>query len=225
MASNGAGAPPAAILPPVREGDPMWTLFYYLIGIVSWPLMRLIFRLRADGLGNLPAGGFVLAANHVSNLDPWPLGFPLWPKRRLRWMAKSELFNFVLGPMLLRGGAFPVHRGRNDRRAIETAIGLARKGDVVVMFPEGTRRRKGLRKKWRPEAHSGAARIAITAGVPLVPAAIVGTDRLSRLGRLRVAYGTPIPVDDLGERDNATAAQLATERLMSRIAELEETLR
>ena len=203
----------------------MWTPFYYFIGIVSWPVLRLLYRLRARGLENIPPGGIVLASNHISNFDPWPLGYPLWPKRRLRWMGKSELFNPVLGPILRRGGAFPVRRGMNDREAIERAIELARAGDVVVMFPEGTRRAKGLRKKFRPQAHTGSARIAIIAGVPLVPAAVAGTDRLARLGPLRVVYGKPIPLDDLAEQDHGTAAKIATDRLMDRIAELEEEVR
>jgi 1-acyl-sn-glycerol-3-phosphate acyltransferase len=207
-------------------GDPMWTPFYYFIGVVSWPVAYLLFRLRVRGVESLPPeGGFVLAANHTSNFDPWPLGFPLWPKRRLRWMAKVELFKGVLGPILRRGGAFPVRRGMNDRTAVQTAIELARGGDVVVMFPEGTRRRKGLRKKHQPQAHTGSARIALTAGVPLVPAAIVGTDRLSRLGPLRVAYGAPVPVDDLDGQDPGTASRIATDRLMERISELEAELR
>jgi len=140
-------------------------------------------------------------------------------------MAKSELYVWPVKPIIRRGGAFPVRRGMNDRTAIQTAIELARGGDVVVMFPEGTRRRKGLRKKHRAKAHTGAARISLAAGVPLVPAAIVGTDRLSRLGPLRVRYGAPIPVDDLDEHDSGTAAEIATQRLMTRIHELEESLR
>jgi len=202
----------------------MWTPFYYFVGIVSWPVLRLLYRLRWRGRENVPPGGIVLASNHNSNFDPWPLGYPLWPKRRLRWMGKSELFNPVLRPILERGGAFPVRRGMNDREAIQRAIDLARGGDVVVMFPEGTRRKKGLRKKFTPQAHTGAARIAIVAGVPLVPAAVRGTDRLARLGPLRVAYGDPIPLDDLAEQDHATAARIATDRLMERIAELEAEL-
>lgn len=205
--------------------DPMSTPFYYFVGIISWPALRLLYRLRWRGLENVPEGGIVLASNHISNFDPWPLGYPLWPKRRLRWMGKSELFNSVLGPIIRRGGAFPVRRGMNDREAIEKAIELARAGDVVVMFPEGTRREKGLRKKFRPLAHTGAARIAMSAGVPLVPAAVAGTDRLSRLGPLRVLYGESIPLDDLNERDHATAAKIATDRLMERIAELEQELK
>jgi 1-acyl-sn-glycerol-3-phosphate acyltransferase len=203
----------------------MSTPFYYFIGIASWPFLRLLYRLRWRGLENVPDGGIVLASNHISNFDPWPLGYPLWPKRRLRWMGKSELFNPVLGPIIRRGGAFPVRRGMNDREAIERAMELVRAGDVVVMFPEGTRREKGLRKKFRPQAHTGAARIAIAAGVPLVPAAVAGTNRLSRLGPLRVLYGEPIQLDDLAAHDHATSAKIATERLMERIAELEEEVR
>jgi 1-acyl-sn-glycerol-3-phosphate acyltransferase len=92
------------------------------------------------------------------------------------------------------------------------------------MFPEGTRRRKGLRKKHRARAHSGAARIALAAGAPLVPAAIAGTDRLSRLGPLRVAFGPPVPLDDLRGIEPGPAAREATDRLMTAIHDLEATL-
>lgn len=208
------------------RNDPMFMPWYYLIGILSWPVVHLLFRLRACGLENLPPkGGFVLAGNHTSNFDPWPIGFPLWPRRRLRWMAKAELFKPGLATLIRRGGGFPVRRGMGDTVAIRTAIDLARAGDVIVMFPEGTRRQKGLRKRFKPRAHTGSARIALAAGVPLVPAAIVGTDRLSRLGPLRVAYGAPIPLGDLDGRDIGAAAEIATERLMERIKELEESLR
>ena len=77
-----------------------------------------------------------------------------------------------------------MRRGTNDREAIERAIDLARSGDIVVMFPEG-RAAGRVAQKFRPQAHTGAARIAIVAGVPLVPAAVIGTDRLARLGPLR----------------------------------------
>lgn len=197
---------------------------YRLIGIVSKPVINGLFRLRATGLEHIPASGFVLAANHTSNLDPWPLGLPLFPRRHLRFMAKSELFNPVLGPILNAGGAFRVRRGERDTEAIRTAVELVRSGEVVVMFPEGTRRRKGLRKKFQPRAHTGAARIALLAKAPLVPAAIAGADRLRRLGPLRVAYGPPIPVDDLADRDTGEAARIATERLMEAIGALRATL-
>ena len=194
------------------------------MGVVSWPVVRLLFRLRARGLEHLPASGFVLAANHISNLDPWALGLPLFPRRFLRFMGKSELFWTPLKQFITAGGAFPVRRGQADAEAIETAIGLVRHGHVVVMFPEGTRQRKGLRKKYQPKAHTGAARIALGAGCPLVPAAISGTDRLTRLGPLRVAYGPPLDLSDVDGLEPREAAQVVTDRLMAEIERLAETL-
>jgi 1-acyl-sn-glycerol-3-phosphate acyltransferase len=192
-------------------------LAYLAIGALSWPVVRFAFRLRSSGLENLPrTGGFVLAANHTSNIDPWALGMPLFPRRWLRFMAKSELYWWPLRYLLDAGGAFPVHRGAGDIEAIRTAVELVRAGHVVVMFPEGTRRTKGLRKRWEARPHTGAARIAHDAGVPLVPAAIDGTDRLSRLVPLRVVYGAPIEVT--GDSRETTA------RLMAEIRRLHETL-
>ena len=197
---------------------------YLLAAAISWPFVKVGFRLRARGTDNLPQGGFVLAANHTSNFDPWALGIPLFPRRQLRFMAKSELFNPILKPILVGGGAFPVRRGDADVDAIHRAIELVEDGQIVVMFPEGTRRKKGLRKKYEARAHTGTARIALAANVPLVPAAIKGTDRLTRLGPLRVAYGPPISLDDLRGREIAPAAREATERLMAAIHELEASL-
>jgi 1-acyl-sn-glycerol-3-phosphate acyltransferase len=201
-------------------------LVYRLIAVVSWPFFYGLFRLRVRGIENLPAsGGYVLACNHISNLDPWPLGLPLWRRRWLRFMAKSELYWWPATYVLDGAGAFKVRRGLGDVEAIETAVGLVRAGHVVVMFPEGTRRTKGLVKKHRARPRSGAARIALEAGVPLVPAAVAGSDRLSRLGPLRVEYGAPLDIDDLRASDDLRrASQEATERLMARILELEASL-
>jgi 1-acyl-sn-glycerol-3-phosphate acyltransferase len=202
---------------------PSW--LYLLIGAVSVPVVKLVFRHRATGTENLPTtGGFVLAANHWSNLDPWPLAIPLFPHRFLRFMAKAELFWFPLGPIISAGGAFKVRRGESDGQAISTAIELVREGYAVVMFPEGTRRRKGVRKRQEARWRSGAARIALTARVPLVPAGISGTERLAHLGPLRVAYGAPIATDDLAELQLPEAARVATERLRDAITELERGL-
>jgi 1-acyl-sn-glycerol-3-phosphate acyltransferase len=190
---------------------------YYAVGSLSLPIVRHMFRLRTTGLEHLPAeGGFVLAANHTSNFDPWPLGLPLFPQRWLRFMAKSELYWWPLRALLDAVGAFPVERGRGDVEAIAKAVELVRSGEVVVMFPEGTRQRKGLRKRWEARPHTGAARIAQRAGAPLVPAAIKGTDRLVRLGPLRVAYGPPVEVT--GDSHETT------DRLMAEIRRLYETL-
>jgi 1-acyl-sn-glycerol-3-phosphate acyltransferase len=201
------------------------SLFYSFVAVLSWPILKGPYRLRAEGEENVPAeGGFVLAANHFSNLDPWPLGMPLWPQRFLRFMAKSELYWWPLSMIITAGGGFPVRRGERDIEAMNKAIQLVQEGNVVAMFPHGTRQRKGLVKRYQPKAHTGAARIALEAGVPLVPAAIGGTDRLSRLGPLRVRYGKPIPVDDLQHLEQSAAAKQATERLMVEIEKLAEGL-
>ncbi len=198
---------------------------YFLIALVSWPVLKLAFRYRADGKEHLPpSGGYVLAAGHLSNLDPWPLGLAIWPRRFLRFMAKSELFWFPLVLIVKGAGAFKVNRGQADTAAIDTAVRLAREGNVIAMFPEGTRRRKGLRKTREAGAHTGAARIALEAGVPLVPAGIKGTDGLRRLEQWRVRYGEPVDIEDLRGQEIAVAAREATTRLMAAIETLEATL-
>jgi 1-acyl-sn-glycerol-3-phosphate acyltransferase len=188
-------------------------------------VLKLVFRHRATGTAHVPRyGGFVLAANHWSNFDPWPLAIPFFPRRFFRFMAKSELFWFPLSLVIHAGGGFRVRRGEHDEEAISTAVRLARAGHAVVMFPEGTRRRKGLRKKYEARFRTGAARIALEAGVPLVPAGISGTDRLARLAPLRVAYGPPIELHDLADMSAAEASRIATHRLEGAVAELEAAL-
>jgi 1-acyl-sn-glycerol-3-phosphate acyltransferase len=190
---------------------------YLAIGLLTWPLVKFLYRLRWHGLENLPRdSGYVLAANHTSNFDPWPLGLPLFPRRFLRFMGKAELFWPPLGWLIQSAGAFKVRRGEGDTEAIETAVALVRDGHVVVMFPEGTRRTKGIVKKFESRPRTGAARIAIEAGVPLVPAAIEGTDRLARLGPLRVAYGLPLAPEG--------TPQELTDKLMAEIDRLKSAL-
>ncbi len=196
--------------------------FYLFAGCVSWPVVYWLYRYKARGFDQVPrSGGFVLASNHVSNFDPWPLGAAFFPRRYLRFMTKSELFWWPMKVLLEWGGAFPVRRGEADVQAVHTAVDLCREGHIVVMFPEGTRRRKGLRKRTAVKPRLGAAIIALRARVPLVPAAVRGSDRLARFGPLVVTYGAPIPLDDLQGVELREAARIATERLMDEIARLE----
>ena len=102
---------------------------YNVVAGLTWPLLFGVYRLRVRGKENLPSsGGFVLTCNHVSSFDPWPLGMPLWPKRWLRFMAKSELYWWPMRLVLDGAGAFKVRRGQADAEAIETAVQLARDG-------------------------------------------------------------------------------------------------
>src|ERR1043165_2056002 len=97
-------------------------------------------RRRRAGAPPPAAGGYVLACNHVSNLDPWPLGLPLWPRRWLRFMAKAELYWWPARYVLDGAGAFPVHRGLGDREAIETAVRVPPGGEGGVVCPGGAAR-------------------------------------------------------------------------------------
>jgi 1-acyl-sn-glycerol-3-phosphate acyltransferase len=199
---------------------------YHLIGTATAGPIRRLFRLQSKGEEHLPReGGFVLSANHMSNLDPWPLAVPLFPDRQLHFMAKSDLYVPPLNWILDRAGAFPVRRGMGDEEAMQRAVELAKAGGVVAIFPEGTRRNKGQKKgSRRSRPGSGAARVALIAGVPLVPAAIGGTENLMKLGPLRVAYGPPVELHDLKGQDIRSASKIATERLMEAIHALESTL-
>ena len=200
-----------------------------VMGGLLWGPLKSLYRLQAEGVENLPAeGGYVLASNHLSNFDPWVLAYPLWPRRRLRSMAKSELFNPLLTPLLRASGAFPVRRGGMDRNAYRMAVEIVRSGEVLLVFPEGARRGKGRwkgKRRRQQQVQSGAARIALSAGGPLVPAALIGTDRLTRFGPLRVAFGRPVGTDGLEGRARHDAATALTERLMTDIRELEAGLR
>jgi 1-acyl-sn-glycerol-3-phosphate acyltransferase len=197
---------------------------YHLIGALTVGPIGRLFRFKSTGDEHLPReGGFVLSSNHMSNLDPWPLAIPLYPDRQLRFMAKAELYKPPLNWILNGAGAFPIRRGSGDEGALQRAVELARAGEVIAIFPEGTRRNKG-RSKRRPRPRSGAARVALAADVPLVPAAIGGTESLMRLGPLRVAYGPPVDLDDLKDMDIRRASRIATERLMDSIHGLERTL-
>ena len=167
----------------------------------------------------------MLAANHWSNFDPWPLGIPLFPRRFLRFMAKKELFWPPLGWIVAAGGGFRVDRGMRDQQAIDTAVELCRAGHAVVMFPEGTRRSKGLVKRYEARWHTGAARIALAAG----RAARAGRDRRHRPPRAARAPAGRLRRADRGGRpcrlDETEAAEIATDRLRHAITELEQLRR
>ena len=194
-------------------------ILYRLAALLSRPLVWLAFRPTVAGRSRIPRhGGFVLAANHLSGFDAFALSYA-FRGRVLRSMGKNELFvRPRLGPLVRSLGAFPA-REVDGAGGIATAIELSRAGDVVVIFPTGARLR--LDREHRP--HSGAARTALGAGVPLVPAALRGTDGWRRRTRWHVAIGEPIALDDLMAADPG-AAREATRRLWEAITALEAQL-
>jgi 1-acyl-sn-glycerol-3-phosphate acyltransferase len=192
---------------------------YRLVASICVPAIRFLFRPRVQGLDRVPAGPFVLCANQLSNLDGFALGYALRPRQPC-WMGKAELFTPVTAPLLRALGIFPVHRGKGDRAAIDTAVAMVRAGEIVGIFPEGTRRTKGIHKTREARPHSGAARVALAAGVPVVPAAIRGTERLTRFRRWQIAFGEPV----LPGPDGPGAARETTQTVWSSITRLEEAL-
>ena len=188
------------------------------------------FRTRILCRENVPAGGAVLAGNHVSYMDP----VLLWcaSPRPVHFMAKKELWESgFLAWALPRLWAFPVNRGEPDRTAISTATDLLKDGELLGVFPEGTRADVGA--SGLQEAHGGAAFLALRAGVPLVPTAFVGTERiwprgarLPRLAQATISFGRPIDVSEIlphGGRKERVAA--LTRVLMDRIADELESAR
>jgi 1-acyl-sn-glycerol-3-phosphate acyltransferase len=204
----------------VRKGSRRPTVAYFLCGVFVAPLLRVFNRIRVYDAERLPVGqGFVLAPNHLSIIDPWPLSYPFFP-RQLRFMAKADLFRFPLRAALRTLGAFPVRRGRGDIDALETAAELVREGEIVLVFPEGTRLGKTDWTKLRDPFHRGAALVALQAGAPLVPMAVMGTDRITRFGRVRILCGAPVDIDDLRDLPRREAAVTATQRLRSALEAL-----
>lgn len=148
------------------------------------------------------------------------VSYPLAP-RRVRQMGKNQLFRRpLLGPVVRTLGAFPAHDGPDGLGGVEAAAALARAGQVVAIFPEGARRRRDRVHQPR----TGAALVALTAGVPLLPVALRGTDRWRRLGRWWIAFGPPVAVDDLRGKEPLEVAHEATERLWAAIVDLEAEL-
>jgi 1-acyl-sn-glycerol-3-phosphate acyltransferase len=192
---------------------------------------RVLGRLRVEGAANVPPeGAVILAPNHVSAAD-WPAVGVAAP-RFLWFMAKEELFAIpVLGPLIDLCRAFPVRRDTNDRAALRLTEALLERGQAVVIFPEG---RVSEDARLQPLKH-GLALVALRTGAPVVPVALLGTERMLPFGRniprrvrepVFVRFGTPLQFDDLREGERRTpsreAVETATGRLTAALTELPE---
>ena len=197
---------------------------YYLFRSLFW----LFGRLRVEGLENVPAaGGVILAPNHVSYADPPLVGAAL-AFRPTWYMAKQELFEIpILGRLIRRTRAFPVRRGTADREALRRAVELLQAGEVITIFPEGERSKTG--ELQAPEL--GMAMIARRSGAPVVPVAVIGSDRLlprgallPRFCRVTVRFGTPLRyLADTHVGSQKADLRVFAERVMAAIAGLKET--
>ena len=193
-------------------------MFYEIArGLVS-AVFHIHFKIRVLGKENIPKekGSFIIASNHVSNLDPPMVGVVF--KKKYTFMAKEELFNVnpIFTWLIKKLGAFPVKRGSKDTAAIDEAIESLNNGRAFVIFPEGTRSKDG--ELGKPK--SGVTLIAARAGVPVVPVFVkYGRKRFRR--RVLVSVGEVIPAGEF-DMDISDKRQIRaiSEKIMGRIADL-----
>jgi 1-acyl-sn-glycerol-3-phosphate acyltransferase len=173
----------------MNRTDAVWAVGRVTIGTA----VKLIAPLRVYGAGRVPmSGGLVVASNHFSWIDPPALGAAI--PRTLYMMAKVEAHRVPgLGELMRSFGAFPVRRGESDREAVRIMRQIVRDGKALGMFAEGTRQRSGVPGHVQP----GAAMVAITEGIPVIPVAIHGSQRwrLGNFAPVSVAWGEPMNLE------------------------------
>jgi 1-acyl-sn-glycerol-3-phosphate acyltransferase len=192
---------------------------YWLVRAIVQPIFHVYFRMARIGREHLPASGpVIIAANHRSFLDPFVIG--TITRRPIYYVAKLELFRHpVVGWLLSSLGAFPVHRGAGDRDMLGTAKAILARGDVVLIFPEGTRTRPG--PPGRPKR--GVGRLALETGAPVVPVAVIGTEDVRRgwrfrPRRVRIRIGRPQTFPQAPQASPQLAASV-TDRIWPEVLE------
>jgi 1-acyl-sn-glycerol-3-phosphate acyltransferase len=166
---------------------------YDLVRIFSSFYAWTLLRARSIDAQKVPeTGAAILAPNHFSYMDHFLVG--IFIRRKVRFMAKSQLFSPLAQWVYLQGGVFPVRRGARDEEAFITAEAILARGGVVVMYPEGGRSRSG---RLSEAAKPGIGRLALESGAPVVPIAILGSSRIrnwkrGRFPRIRVQFGEPV---------------------------------
>ncbi|SBT46117.1 lysophospholipid acyltransferase family protein [Micromonospora auratinigra] len=205
-------------------------LLYTIGKLTVAPALRLAFRPTVEGLEHIPAtGGAIFAGNHLSVADELLLGTVV--PRHLAFWAKSEYFKGTglkggFSKFVLTGlGAIPVERagGRAALSAFDAAIPVLKAGDLVAVYPEGTRSPDGRLYRGR----TGAARLAVAAGVPIIPVGVTGTDkaqpigtRVPRPGKAKITIRFGKPLDFTGRPDDRTSLREMTDEMMSAIQQL-----
>jgi 1-acyl-sn-glycerol-3-phosphate acyltransferase len=200
-----------------------WT--YTLARLVVTVPTILLYRVTAIGRKNVPKhGAAVLAPNHFSQADHFFVGVYLF-RRKVRFMAKSQLFGAPVLTYILRvGGVFPVRRGHRDEKAFETAYELIDQGELLLVYAEGGR----SRSRELGTAKPGIGRIALESGAPIIPTAIYGSAGVRRWKRLRfprvtIQYGEPLtfPVEAAPSRERQ---QEVADQIFARVREMYEGL-
>ncbi|MFZ5813670.1 MAG: lysophospholipid acyltransferase family protein [Bacillota bacterium] len=193
----------------------MW--LYGFAKAVVGAAYRVAFRIRVEGLEHIPReGGVILCGNHFNGNDPIIAGIAA--PRRVRFMAKEEIFTWPVIGWLARGvGAFPVKRGQPDRASLKTALDVLAKGGCFGIFPEGTRSRSGQLRKAEP----GTAYIALKSGVPVIPFGITSSYKL--FGPVLIRFGPPVNLERFqGAKLSGESLELAGQEIMAAIGRLLE---
>lgn len=200
-------------------------MLYAVCKVVAVALMRLLFRVEAQGTEHIPAEGAVLiVANHSSVLDP-PIVGGMCP-RQLTFLAKAELFRVPgFGWLIRRLGAQPLRREGADPSALRMARRVLAEGKALLVFPEGTRGEEGFLREAKP----GAALLAVQSGAPVVPAYVHGTGRawprgrrLPRPVKVRVTFGAPLRFQRATGAERRGQYEAASRQMMTAIAELRD---
>jgi 1-acyl-sn-glycerol-3-phosphate acyltransferase len=205
-----------------RSRRPDWV--YQAVRVVLTPYLLLFHRARCIDSHNIPADGpVIIAPNHFSFLDHFFVAVYL--RRKVHFMAKSQLFQRPLQFIFTHGGVFPVRRGHHDEEAFKTAHAVLARGDIVVMYAEAGRSRSGELGKPR----HGIGRLALESGAPVVPTAIAGTERARNWKRLQfpkvtVQFGEPLCFEQVPE-PSKEQAQAASEVVFDRVKVLHGRLR
>lgn len=198
----------------VRSGPPDW--MYEVVRVVLTPILTLFYRTRAIDTDKVPHhGAAIVAPNHFSFLDHFFVAVYL--RRKVQFMAKSQLFTRPLQFVYSHGGVFPILRGRRDEEAFKTAHAVLARGGIVVMYAEGGRSRTGDLGEPKP----GIGRLALESGAPVVPVAIAGSAKVRNWKRLQfpkvtVHYGDPLRferVESPAREQSLAAAQVVFERI------------
>ncbi len=197
--------------------------FFRGVQVTLGPLIRFIWSVRSEGTENIPRGGrAIIASNHVNLVDP--AYHCACSPRPFRTMAKKELFNNpTVGRLLDKLGAFPVARGKSDRKAVEKALNVLGDGQMMLIFPEGTRSKTGETGIFK----SGTAMFAQRSKSVVVPSAIYAPYGIGFLKPTYVVYGKPITTEELGEftgekNSLKNASELIRERVLELIQEQKE---
>jgi 1-acyl-sn-glycerol-3-phosphate acyltransferase len=207
------------------------SVVYLIARLLLRPLFLLVFRPHVTGRENVPTTGpFIIASNHLSFIDS--MAIPLMAPRRVGYLAKAEYFTtpglvgWLTKTLFTALGALPVERDthRAAQGALDTAMTVLRAGGGFGIYPEGTRSRDGRLARGK----TGVAWLALTADCPVVPVAILGTDRIQPIGarwprphRFTVTFGEPLTFPEhRGKAGNGRARREVTDRIMEAIAKL-----